>query len=135
MRNRETTGILVYSDMDNIEYESVIRHLSGRRIFVAVNDEISPQRRELLERIMTVQYNEKTMEVEGGHEEFALSAPKEEVEMEVQGRIRSLTREQAQILQSLENEDLSVLVVQASAGTGKTHISLYILKFLERRRV
>lgn len=66
MSNRETTGILVYSDMDNIEYESVIRHLSGRRIFVAVNDEISPQRRELLERIMTVQYNEKTMEVEGG---------------------------------------------------------------------
>ena len=133
MKNGETKGIIVCPDMDNIGYESVIRDLSGRRISVALDDRSNSRRRDLLETMMTVQHDGEAMEVESEQSDLAFSASKEDVEMEIQGKRRLLTGKQAQILQSLGNEDLSMLVVQAPAGTGKTHIiSLHILKLLER---
>ena len=54
------------------------------------------------------------------------------LDIEIQGQKRCVTREQAQVIRFLDDDNIRVLAVQAPTGTGKTDvIALYLLKLME----
>lgn len=119
-----------YLNMDNTRYETISRQSATRKLSTALTGNYHPHQRDLLDWRMRLKGGQRIKMDPPGNTEVWESNP-ESTKVYIKEQLRRVTGEQAQVLQFLNDATNRVLVVQAAAGTGKTHvILLYLLNLM-----